>query len=145
MPHIYPHFPYKCTNKQLKETVQGYSEEIYKQHGNINTILQISPLLQLGISEIQGRTNRKITYLSLSISILSLIVAGIALYISFQSGEFEGVWKNEQINILNTLKDISNNQVNQLNQINKANEEIKSANYETNAKIDSINKLINSK
>lgn len=93
MAQLNKNYPEKCSNKEIKELIREYSEEIYKERGHINTVLQFTPMIQLGLSELQNRQNKKIAYLSLSIGIISLLVAAVALYISINSGN-----KNYQTN-----------------------------------------------
>jgi hypothetical protein len=85
MAQIQENYPSGCTNKEIKELLQGYSKDIYDARANINTVLKLSPLIQIGLQELQGRQNNKITSLSLGISLLSLIVSAVTLYASFCS------------------------------------------------------------
>ncbi len=82
MAQIIEHYPYGCTDEKIKELVQGYSKEIYDSRANINTVMAMSPLLQLGLQELQDKQNKNITYLSLGVSTVSLIVSAVTLYVS---------------------------------------------------------------
>ena len=82
MAQVREHYPYRCTDEEIKELIQGYSKEIYDLRANINTVLVMSPLLQLGLQELQSRQNKNITYLSLGVSTVSLIVSAVTLYVS---------------------------------------------------------------
>lgn len=85
MAQIRENYPSGCSDKEIKELLQGYSKDIYDARANINTVLALSPLLQMGLQELQGRQNKKITNLSLGISLLSLVVSAITLYTSLCS------------------------------------------------------------
>jgi hypothetical protein len=82
MAQVREHYPYRCTDEEIKELIHGYSKEIYDSRANINTVLAMSPLLQLGLQELQSRQNKNITYLSLGVSTVSLIVSAVTLYVS---------------------------------------------------------------
>ena len=82
MAQVREHYPYRCTDEEIKELIQDYSKEIYDSRANINTVLAMSPLLQLGLQELQSRQNKNITYLSLGVSTISLIVSAVTLYVS---------------------------------------------------------------
>lgn len=82
MAQIKENYPAGCSDEEIKELLQGYSKDIYEARANINTVLALSPLLQMGLQELQGRQNNKITRLSLAISLLSLTVSLVTLYIS---------------------------------------------------------------
>lgn len=85
MAQIKENYPAGCSEKEIKELLQGYSKDIYDARANINTVLALSPLLQMGLQELQGRQNKRITNLSLFISFLSLIISGVTLFFSICS------------------------------------------------------------
>jgi hypothetical protein len=45
MANLYPNFPVDCSDEDLKRALKEYSEEIYNKRANINTVLQLSPLI----------------------------------------------------------------------------------------------------
>ena len=82
MPIIHKGFPDKLETKDLKNLIAEYQQEILDRKGHINTVLQYSPLIQLGLSELQGRYNKRIQCISLIISFLALVVAAVSLYVA---------------------------------------------------------------
>ena len=84
MSRIYPGYPKALSDRDLTQAVDEYIDEINQSGVNINNVLQLSPYIQLGLSELQGRTTKRVTRLSLGVSFLSLVVAGLALYLSLQ-------------------------------------------------------------
>lgn len=100
MAPIYPNYPGGCSDKKIKEAIQGYSDDIYSARGNINTVMSLSPLLQMGLSELNGRQNKRIACLSLVIGIISLGVAGVALFISININNDS---TNKQLESLNKI------------------------------------------
>lgn len=74
----------ECTDKEIKKFIKGYSKDIYESRANINTVLALSPLVQIGLQELQGRENKRITWFSLGVSFMSLLVSAVALYVTLQ-------------------------------------------------------------
>ena len=60
-------------------------------------MIQCYPLISLGQYELQKRQNRRITKISMGIAAVSLLIAIIALYISFQGRNSSSRWENAQI------------------------------------------------
>jgi len=79
-------YPNKLSDKRLKALVAEYQAEILKEKASPNSVLRWVPLVQLGLSEIQGREAKKtaerqsqraekMELLSIRISILALLIA----------------------------------------------------------------------
>ncbi len=103
MANLYQGYPSKIETKKLKRIINEYTEELYASRANINTVIQLSPLIQLGQSELQGRQNRRIEVISTIISLTSLIIAIGSIYIAIQSDASSNRWEKNQGTQLNTL------------------------------------------
>ena len=81
-------------DKEIEDSIKEYSEEIFKSKAGINTVMRFSPLIQLGQTELQGRQTKRVTCLSIIVSIVSLFIAGTALYVSFNTSRASTHWEN---------------------------------------------------
>lgn len=86
-PQLYKNFPIGCTDKELTTAISEYANEITKNKADINVVLQCSPLIQLGLGELQGRFTKRTMWASLVIAVLSIILSALALYVSIKSLE----------------------------------------------------------
>lgn len=102
-------YPQGMSNNEIKKAIQEYSNEIHKSKANINKILQLTPLIQLGQSELQERNNRIIARLSIGVSFISLFIAFVALYVSYNSSQTSTKLETQQIEILSSEKELFSN------------------------------------
>ena len=102
-------YPYKLSKHKLKAEIQRYCEEM-STNNNINTVMQASSLAQLGNNELQSRISSRVTLLSILASILSLFIAGAALYFSLGSSDSSKAWESAQLDRLQSI----NNDINEL-------------------------------
>ncbi len=84
MENVYPNYPRGLPDKKLIEVIDEYANEINQSGVNINKVLQLSPYISLGLNELQSRQSKRVTRISLGISILSLVIACFALYVSLE-------------------------------------------------------------
>jgi hypothetical protein len=110
MATLYKDYPTNVKTKELKRIIKEYIDELFNSRADINIILQLSPLIQLGQSELQNRQNKRIEITSTLISISSLVIAIISVYIAVRSDVSSDRWEKNQNIQLNTL-DIHNKQL----------------------------------
>lgn len=116
-------YPHGMKDEEIEGAIKEYSAEIHSSKANMNTVLQFSPLIQLGQLELQRRQTKRVTTLSVIFSIVSLLVAGSALFVSFYSSRASSRWERSQINLLKELKaEASNISPNLEGTINRATE-----------------------
>jgi len=120
MANLYPKFPYGVDDNMLKTAIKEYADEIFTKRADINVVLQLTPLLILGQNELQSRRNKRVTWFSFSISFLSLLVAGIALFVSLSGTRVSETWKNEQLQALTKMNADVNKQTNAIADILKS-------------------------
>lgn len=104
MPNVYDGYPEKKTDKEIKVILKEYTDEIFKSRADINTVLQWTPLIQLGQAELQGRSVKRVTRASFFISAISILIAISSLWISNQNSTSSGEWESKQIESLNNIK-----------------------------------------
>ena len=109
MTTINSQYPYGMKDKEIAEAIKEYSAVIYNSKADINSVLRFSPLIQLGQTELQGRQTKRVTTLSIIVSIVSLLIAGSALYVSLYSSRVSSRWEGSQINLLKELKTEASN------------------------------------
>jgi len=103
-------FPYSISDKELEESIKGYMNVIIKERAQENVVIQTYPLVALGQYELQKRQNSKIIKFTTGISVVSLIVAASALYITYTNTRSSERWENSQISALHTLINTSESQ-----------------------------------
>jgi hypothetical protein len=103
MANVYSNYPRGLSDKKLVEAIDEYANEINASRVDINKVLQFSPYISLGLNELQSRQSKRITRISLGISILSLAIATLALYVSLESGRSSDKSSVRQIAILEEL------------------------------------------
>jgi hypothetical protein len=96
-------YPHKLNDDELEKAILEYSIEIFNKQGNINAVMLYSPLIQLGQNELQGRQTKRATRLSVGASLLSIIIAFLALYISLSSSRASARWESDQLEILEQI------------------------------------------
>ena len=100
MATVYPDYPHGLSDKKLVAAIQEYATTINTSRANINTVLQFSPYISLGLNELQSRQNKRTTYVSFGVGLVSLIVAGVALHISIDSSRSGDLSSARQIALL---------------------------------------------
>lgn len=103
MPSVFNGYPDKLSTKELKATVADYQKAIVDSKGNINTILQFSPLIQLGLEEIRIRSSRLSAILTSIIAITSLVASIFAINLSEKAMKSSKAWEERQIKSLNEI------------------------------------------
>jgi len=103
MAKVYPKYPRGLSDKQLVDVIDEYANEINASRVDINKVLQFSPYISLGLNELQSRQSKRITRISFGISIVSLAIAVLALYVSLESSHSTNIFGARQVEILEEL------------------------------------------
>ena len=103
MANVYPNYPRGLSDKKLVDAIDEYANEINASRVDINKVLQFSPYISLGLNELQSRQSKRVTRISLGISVVSLSIAALALYVSLESGRSSDVSGARQVSILEEL------------------------------------------
>jgi len=98
-------YPHGLKDEEIEDLVNQYASELFKQKASTNAVLQFTPLIQLGNNELQSRQTKRVTRLSIGASFLSLLTAGMALYVSLTSSRSSDQWKEEQLRILSQMQE----------------------------------------
>jgi hypothetical protein len=77
-------YPSGCANKELIKVINDLQKQVkedahYDNQAAFLSVVKISSLIQLGQTELSGRFTKKYSLLALGISILSLLIAVMAL------------------------------------------------------------------
>ncbi len=104
MTNIDNRYPHGMKNNEIEDVIKEYSEIIVGSDPSMNTVLQYAPLIQLGQNELQRRQTKIITWLSIAVSIFSLFIAGLALFVSYTSSASSTRWEKNQLSLLRELK-----------------------------------------
>jgi uncharacterized membrane protein YeiB len=119
MPVIPDTFPHSMKDKEIEECVKGYMDAIIQSNSQENIVIQNYPLVSLGQYELQKRQNGRITRIATIISVVSLIVAAVALYIAVDNSNSSEHWEAAQMRALNSLVSASAAQTEQLVNVNR--------------------------
>ena len=103
MANIFEGYPRSLRTKLLVEAIDEYADEINSSRADINKVLQFAPYISLGINELQSRQSKRVTRISFAVSILSLTVAGAALYVTYENSLASSIQERNQLEILRKL------------------------------------------
>ena len=108
---IHKNYPSGSPDEEIFVVISDFSKRIVDSNFNINTVLQLSPAIQLGQSEIQKRIlersakeTSKIQKLAICIAIISLLFSFIAIYLTYLNIRSDQVWQTNQINLLKEIE-----------------------------------------
>ncbi len=112
MTTIPTNYPHGCKEEQIFEAIKALSEDVVTSGANINKVMQLTPLVQLGVVELQkrlieksSRISERLTMIAIGIATVSVLLslaANYSSYISTVSGEG---WKAEQLLTLQQIRD----------------------------------------
>ena len=112
MANISKNYPSGSTDGQIYQVIKELSEEVLNSGANINTVLQLTPLINLGQNELQKRILdksskevSKLEKIAIVIASVSIILSAIAIYFSFQSVKSSKRWENNQIELLEQIQE----------------------------------------
>ena len=100
---IYQKYPHGLGDDELNSAVKQYADAIFQQKGEINTVLRFSPLIQIGISEIQARQVLKVMKRSLAIGFVSFVISVLAITMVIASLRSSVRWEKNQLRLLESL------------------------------------------
>lgn len=110
-------YPQGMNDKQIEEAIKKYFNEIIQSEAQENTMIQCYPLISLGQHELEKRQAKRLNCLTMGVSIVSIVIAVIALCIAIQNASSSERWKQTQINSLATLQtklDLINSSIREL-------------------------------
>ena len=107
MAHIHKDYPEGQSNKELRNTIKEYADDIFKSKGNINTVLQLSPLLQLGRDELQSRQGKWYMRFTLIIAGLSFLISIAAVYLAISASSSSSEWETNQLKLIERLIEVT--------------------------------------
>lgn len=86
MSQIPENYPSGCENEVIKKTINNLQREVkndahYDNETAFTSVVKNSSLIQLGQTELASRFTKKYSLLALGISILSLLIAFMALFL----------------------------------------------------------------
>ena len=112
MATIPTNYPSDSTDEQIYQVIKELSGEVLNTGANINTVLQLTPLINLGQNELQKRIldrsskeTSKLEKIAIIIASVSIILSAIAIYFSYQSVKSSERWENNQIELLKQIRD----------------------------------------
>ncbi len=96
-------FPQSMSNKQLRRVIKGYLSQVKESGAQENVVIQCYPLIALGLNEQQARQNKLVTWISIGVGVVSLVVAAVALRISIDGARLSDESSARQIALLEEL------------------------------------------
>ena len=118
MATIPTNYPYESTDEQIQQAVKELSDDIVKSEANVNTVLQLAPLVQLGQNELQKRileksakTAEKAEKTAIGIAGFSVVLSLVAIWFSYLSFKTDDNWQKEETRLLGVIgQEIKNEQ-----------------------------------
>jgi|GEM_PF-2044512 hypothetical protein len=98
-------YPYGCSDEVISASLKACADEIAASNAQTNKVLQLAPLIIVGHSELQNRQTKRITRLSIGLGVLSLIIAGVALWISVAGNSSNTRWQTTNLELLRGLNE----------------------------------------
>jgi len=98
-------YPKGCTDEQLTSLIMSLNSEVIQSGANINTVLQFTPLINLGENELQQRYFKKINRLIVFTALLSLLISLSALYYAYSGNKSDKNWQAEQLKLIHEISD----------------------------------------
>lgn len=89
-------FPRGMGDKELEDVIKEHVDIVINTDSE-NVIFQYYPLIILGQHELEKRGNKRITKRTIGISIVSLLVAGVALYLAHTNSRSSENWERQQM------------------------------------------------
>ncbi len=103
-------YPHGSSDEELKETMTAFSTAILTGGVNINTVLQLSPLIQAGQNELthrmvtrSNRSSMRAAIAALVVSAVSMILAAGAVYYARDASHSSQQWQEQQLPLLEAL------------------------------------------
>ena len=104
---IGPKYPHGLSDDALSEALHEYASEMSKRGlGNLNYIPYFAPLIQLGLAEREARRNKSTSRWTLGVAALSLIVSGVALFVTYSSNQSNTALDEREIAAVERLSDV---------------------------------------
>ena len=101
-------FPTDLNDTEINLAIKGMSDEILNSGANINSVMQFSPLIQMGQNELQSRVLQKSANessrterIALGIAIFSVIISLTLYWLSSLS---DNKWKDQELSILQKIE-----------------------------------------
>ena len=111
MLNIPDNFPSRASNEEVLRVIKEVHDEIANSGFNVDKVLQLSPIIQVGQSELQTRfmnksaeTSDKLAKIAVGIAVLSLVISGTTIYISVLLNNEDNTVRNEQLQVLEEIK-----------------------------------------
>src|SRR5262245_25843489 len=107
-------YPGGCSDEELQHTIEALSQAVVQSGANINTVLQLVPLVQAGQNEPQHRIVKRTTEQSaqtsdraLLLSKISLVVGGlvVAAVAAYFVNASSARWEAKQLPVLESIRD----------------------------------------
>lgn len=101
-------YPYDLSDKELKKKLDYYSGTI--QVESQRSLPNYTSLINLGLSELNSRSNKKVTRIYFLLSGLSILIACTALLISLTTSHSSRRWEKNQLEVLKEINTKMDNQ-----------------------------------
>jgi hypothetical protein len=103
MATISENYPDRQSDQEIRQTIKGFSDEMFKAKFSINSVMQYSPLIQLGHDELQNRQSKRYMKGSFAMAGFSLLISIIAVCIAISSSRVSSRWEDKQLPLLQQL------------------------------------------
>lgn len=101
-------YPRQCSQDQIAGVIRTAQDQLETQHYSINAVMQWSPIIQLGLAELQDRAAKRSTRLAkvtLAIVIVSVILSLFVGVVSFLSLRSNKEWQERQLDLLERIEE----------------------------------------
>ena len=102
---IHKDYPSGLTDEQLKTSLTEFAHVMYQSGADINAVMRFAPYLQIGLAELQGRRARRSSWMTLTVSLVSLLVALSALGVAYHGNKANTTFDQEEIQLLLEIRE----------------------------------------
>ncbi len=97
-------YPGGKSEDDIKKLIQCMQTKLSVKNYQPNYVAQLTPLIQMGLYELENRKNKRVTRLAQTVGSVSALVAVIALIISLIGTFSSSEWEAKQMNALNNIR-----------------------------------------
>lgn len=101
---IYKNYPDGMKDSEILACIREYTGAMVEHGARPDVVTQFAPIIQMGHYELEKRQVKRVTRISIVMSGVSMLVAGVALFIAVENSHTSNTWKKEQIILLNDIK-----------------------------------------
>lgn len=103
-PNVKEGYPGKLSSKEIQEEMVQLSRYANGGGYRADLIVAANSMIQSGQAELNDRFSRKAFWITLILTVLTIIAAGISIYFGFKTDRSDSEWRNTEIELLQSIE-----------------------------------------